>query len=51
MGLLVSLTPKIPIDFHLTSQCRYTDFRVTKNWILRIFAENRLIFQVFPQNS
>ena len=33
-------TKKVPVALHLTSQWRFNDVRVTKNWILRILYEN-----------
>ena len=42
-------TNKVPVALHLTSQWRYNDVRVTKNWILRILDENRPNFKFSPK--
>ena len=38
-------TKKVPVALHLTSQLRFNDVRVTKNWILRSLDENRPNFK------
>ena len=38
-------TKKVPVALHLTSQWRFNDVRVTKNWILRILDEKRPNFK------
>ena len=43
-------TKKVPVALHMTSQCRFHDVRVTKNWILRILDENRPNFKIFGKN-
>ena len=42
-------TKKIPVALQLTSQWRFNDVRVTKNWILRILDENRPNFKFSPK--
>ena len=42
-------TKKVPVVLHLTSQWRFSDIRVTKNWILRILDENRPNFKFSPK--
>ena len=42
-------TKKVPVALHLTSQRRFSDVRVTKNWILRILDENRPNFKFSPK--
>ena len=42
-------TKKVPVALHLTSQWRFNDVRVTKNWILRILDENRPNFKFLPK--
>ena len=42
-------TKKVPVALHLTSQWRFNDVRVTKNWILRILDENRPNFNFSPK--
>ena len=48
-SLLSIDTKKVPVALHLTSQWRYNDVRVTKNWILRILDENRQNFKFSPK--
>ena len=43
-------TKKVPVALHLTSQWRFNDVRVTKNWILRILDENRPNFKFSPKS-
>ena len=40
---------KVQVAFHLTSQWRFNDVRVKKNWILRILDENRPNFKFSPK--
>ena len=40
-------TKGVPVALYLTSQWRFNDVRITKNWV---FTENRLIFQIFAKN-
>ena len=42
-------TKKVPVAFHLTSQRRFNDVRVTKKWILRLLDENRPNFKFSPK--
>ena len=50
MSLLFPLIPKKNSStLHLTSQWRFNDVRVTKNWILPIFDENRPNFKFSPK--
>ena len=42
-------TKKVPLALRLTSQWRFNDVRVTKNWILRILDENRSNFNISPK--
>ena len=42
-------TKKVPVALHLTSEWRFNDVRVTKNWILRILDENRPNFKFSPK--
>ena len=42
-------TKKLQVALHLTSQWRFNDVRVMKNWILRILDENRPIFKFLPK--
>ena len=42
-------TKKIPVAFHLTSQWRFNDVSVTRNWILQILDENRPNFKFSPK--
>ena len=43
-------TKKVPVARHLTSQWRFNDVRVTKDWILRnILDENRPNFKFLPK--
>ena len=48
-SLLSIDTKKVPVALHLMSQLRFNDVRVTKNWILRIFDENRPNFKFLPK--
>ena len=41
-------TKKVLVAFHLTSQWRFNDVRVTQNWILRILDENKSNFKFSP---
>ena len=41
-------TKKVTVALRLTSQWRFNDVIVTKNWILQIFAVNMLIFTFSP---
>ena len=43
-------TKKVPVALPLTSQLRFHDVRVTKNWILPILDENRPNFKFLPKN-
>ena len=43
-------TKKVPVALDLTSQWRFNDVRVTKNWILRIWMKIGQISN-FHQNS
>ena len=45
----ISIDKKVPVALHLTSQWRFNDARVTKNWILRILDENRPNFKFLPK--
>ena len=42
-------TKKVLVALHLTSQWRFNDVRVTKNWILRILDENMPNFKFSPK--
>ena len=42
-------TKKVPIALYMTSQLRFIDVRVMKNWILRILDENRQNFKFSPK--
>ena len=48
-SLLSIDTKKVPVALHLTSQWRFNDVRVTKNWILRIL-DKYAKFQIFAKN-
>ena len=48
-SLLSIDTKKVTVALHLTSQLRFNDVRVTKNWILRISDENKSNFTFSPK--
>ena len=49
-SLLSTNTKKVPVVLHLTSQWRFNDVRVTKNWMLWILDESREISHFRPKS-